>query len=201
MKGNPISKILIALGSVCIVAAFGIVAMNMQEQQSGEESAKAALVPLKAEIPPQETIQEEMIPDYILNPNMDMPEVVIDDVAYIGYLEIPALELELPVITETTYRYLNIAPCRYSGSAYLDDLVIGAHNYKGHFRYLKDLTYGDEVIFTDVDGNVFTYQIANMETLNPTQVEELTAGEWPLTLYTCTVGGRTRLIIRCEKIQ
>lgn len=199
MKGKRLSKILIALGSVCIATALGIVLWNLQTQQAGEESAAVALTGVKAQIPQlEEETQSEWVPDYALSPNMGMPEILVDGVAYIGYLEIPALALELPVITETSYACLKIAPCRYSGSVYQNDLVIGAHNYRGHFRDLKNLTYGDEVIFTDGDGNVFTYAVADIEVLRPTQVEELTDSQWPLTLYTCTVGGRTRLTIRCE---
>lgn len=139
-------------------------------------------------------------PDYVLNPDMDMPEVEIDGVKYIGYLEIPELELSLPVITETTTANLKIAPCRFAGSAYLKDLVIGAHNYTRHFGRLKELSYGDIIVFTDMDGNVFTYEVAGIEILQPDQAEELCSGEWPLTLYTCTVGGQTRVTVRCDLI-
>ena len=36
-----------------------------------------------------------------------------------------------------------------------------------------------------------------METLMPTAVEEMESGDWDLTLFTCTVGGRTRVAVRC----
>ena len=55
--------------------------------------------------------------------------------------------------------------------------------------------------FTDMDGNVFSYQVADIEILQPGDVEELCSGEWPLTLYTCTIGGRTRITVRCELIE
>ena len=128
-----------------------------------------------------------------------MPEKEVDGISYVGVIRIPTLELELPVIAETTSAYLQIAPCRYTGSAYLDNLVIGAHNYSTHFGRIKDLNYGDSITFTDTDGNVFSYIIADMEILKPYQVEDLCDGKWPLSLYTCTLGGRTRVTIRCEK--
>ena len=79
--------------------------------------------------------------------------------------------------------------------------MLAAHNYNSHFGKLKNLHQGDRVIFTDVDGNVFTYEVAVKETLRPTAVEEMTSGQWPLTLFTCTIGGSYRVTIRCEQVE
>ena len=46
---------------------------------------------------------EVEISDYLLNPNMEMPEVEIDGNDYIGTLSIPALELSLPVMSQWSY--------------------------------------------------------------------------------------------------
>ena len=80
----------------------------------------------------------------------------------------------------------------------MNDLILGAHNYDAHFGRLKTLSYGSKVRFTDVDGNVFEYSVADIEILQPEQVDALRDGNWPLTLYTCTVGGQTRVVVRCE---
>ena len=151
-------------------------------------------------IPSGDSMEEANIPDYILNPEMDMPEKKIDGQQYIGVLRIPALSLELPVISEWSYPNLKIAPCRYAGSVYLDNMVVAAHNYYSHFGYLKNLSQGDEVIFTDMTGNVFRYEVVEIETLSPFAVDEMTSGDWDLTLFTCTVGGATRVTVRCERI-
>ncbi len=140
------------------------------------------------------------VPDYVLNPEMDMPEKEIDGQSYIGMIEIPAIEISLPVISEWNYPGLKVAPCRYSGSAYLDNMTIAAHNYEAHFGKLKKLNTGDEVTFTDMDGNVFRYEVAVVEILQPTAIEEMTCGEYPLSLFTCTIGGQYRVTVRCEKI-
>ena len=36
-----------------------------------------------------------------------------------------------------------------------------------------------------------------MEAIPATAPEEMESGDWDLTLFTCTVGGRTRDTIRC----
>ena len=49
-----------------------------------------------------------------------------------------------------------------------------------------------------MDGNVFRYEVVELETLMPTAIEEMTSGDWDLTLFTCTIGGGSRVTVRCE---
>ena len=96
---------------------------------------------------------------------------------------------------------MKIAPCRYTGSAYQDDLIIAAHNYNSHFGNLKNLREGDTATLTDMDGNVFTYEMAELEILQPTDIEGMDSGEWDLTLFTCTIGGSSRVTARFERVE
>ena len=86
---------------------------------------------------------------------------------YIGVLSIPSLELELPVISQWDYPALKVAPCRYSGSLYQDNLIICAHNYASHFGKLKELQPGDIVLFTDMDEHVVTFQVVGAGDAEP----------------------------------
>ena len=146
------------------------------------------------------TPQDQTVPDYILNPDMDMPTTTIEGHEYIGVLTIPALNLSLPVMSDWSYPKLKIAPCRYQGSAYTDDLIIAGHNYRTHFGGLNTLSTGDQVVFTDVDGNQFVYAVVEIEVLMNTDVERMETGDWDLTLFTCTLGGKNRVTVRCEKV-
>ena len=56
---------------------------------------------------------------------------------------------------------------------------------------------GDRVVFTDVDGSGFAYDVVEVQTLAPTAVEEMLDEAWDLTLFTCTLGGATRIAVRC----
>ncbi|MCD8119184.1 MAG: sortase [Lachnospiraceae bacterium] len=85
-----------------------------------------------------------------------------------------------------------------------DDLIICGHNYDRHFGKLKNLEPGDEITFTDVLGNVFSYEVSETVILKPTAVEEMAdqeSGDWDLTLFTCTLGGRTRVTVRCMRVE
>ena len=201
-KGTP----LIALGLLLIAAALSLVAYNLKESQNARQFG-AEVVDLMCETlysePAQkdtatiDAAEEVVLPDYLRDPEMEMPVQTIDGQDYIGVLSIPALNLELPVISQWSYPGLRVAPCRYRGSAYTDNLIIAAHNYSSHFGNLKTLREGDSIFFVDVRGNAFSYEVAALETLAPTATEEMASGDWDLTLFTCTVGGQSRVTLRC----
>lgn len=190
------------LGLLLLAAALSLTAYNLWDERRAGDAADAALADLETQIPRIEELNlpEEMIPDYILNPYMDMPTLELNGYKYIGRLEIPVLELDLPVMDTWSYPQLKLSPCRYSGSAYLDNLTIAAHNYKRHFGGLKDLGPGEEVRFTDIDGNIFTYETVTVEQLKPNQTKDVRESEWDLTLFTCTLGGQFRVALRCDRV-
>ena len=107
-------------------------------------------------------------------------------------------------MSEWSYAGLKVAPGRYSGSTYADNMVVCAHNYAKHFSPIKWLTEGAQVYFTDMDGMRWTYEVSYVENLQPTQIEEMTekteeSDEWDLTLFTCTTGGSARCAVRCVR--
>ena len=192
-------SIFIIIGLLLLVAAPLLTCFNLYDQFRGERSVDNIMdkMILKNR---EHRLQEGEIPDYILNPDMEMPVETIDGRDFIGTLEIPSLNLNLPIISQWSYGNLRVAPCRYDGSAYKNDMILAAHNYPSHFGNLKYLKEGEHVIFTDADGNKFTYTAVVRETLMPTAVNEMLSKEeddWDLTLFTCTVGGRSRVVVRC----
>lgn len=201
----------ITIGLLLVTAALCLSAYNLYDSFRASQSVENLLGRLdtgifsgesEAELPssPAESGEFE-IPDYVLNPEMEMPVQTIDGQDYIGVLSIPAYDLELPVISQWSYPSLKIAPCRYSGSAYTNDLVIAAHNYPSHFAVLSKLEEGDSLSFTDMDGNVFLYEVALREILSPADVEEMTGSEWDLSLFTCNASGQSRITVRCVHIR
>ncbi|MBE7058548.1 MAG: sortase [Ruminococcaceae bacterium] len=130
----------------------------------------------------------------------EMPVVVIDGYGYIGYLSVPDLDLELPVMAEWDYSRLKVAPCRQFGSTGTDDLVIAAHNYNSHFGRLSSLKEGAEIVFTDMEGLENRYILKRLDTLNPNAVDSVQNSGYDLVLYTCTPGGATRVTVFCDRI-
>ena len=191
----------IHVGLLLIAAALFLSAYNEMASHEARNSAQQVNEQLCETLPTESTAGTEApaVPEYLLDAGREMPVQTINGRDYIGVLSIPSLELELPVISQWDYPALKVAPCRYSGSLYQDNLIICAHNYASHFGKLKPLQPGDTVQFTDMDENVVTFRMVERETLGPTDVEGMEAGDWDLTLFTCTVGGQTRVTIRFER--
>ena len=147
------------------------------------------------------TVRQEDVknaPVYELHPDMTMPTVDADGHTYVGFLEIPAIKRILPVMDAWSYPNLKIAPCRFVGTVYAHDMIVCAHNYDRHFGLIKTLEEGDKVFFTDVYGDWFSYEVSEVTILQPTDVDEMKdPDDWDLTLFTCTIGGATRVTVRC----
>ena len=199
-NGSSRGRIWILLGWVFILAAMGLTSYNLYEGYQAEKASKKVFRQLEKKIELKDPGEEEEPGEEFLA-DREMPTIEIDGYRYIGYLKVPDLKLNLPVMEEWDYDRLKIAPCRYNGSIYLDDMVIAGHNYRKHFSPLRSVPNGTTVIFTDVEGNVYHYEIASVEILNPSQVDELITktDNWDLTLFTCTLGGQTRHTIRCVR--
>ena len=202
VRRHRIGTAFIVIGIVAIAAGAALGVYNVWDGNRAGRAAGAVLEEidryLEKTAAERGEISGEMIPDYVLDPTRDMPTVEIDGELYIGTVSIPVIDVELPVMADWDYARLRIAPCRYKGSAYLNDMILCAHNYETHFGRLKNLEPGDMVIFTDMDGNVFSYQVAVVDTLAGTAIQEMESGDWDLTLFTCTIGGRTRVTVRCD---
>lgn len=195
---RKIGIICMILGTALVLGALSIFLYNQHEAREAEKAASDILPKLQDEIDSDKTSPAD---DEGINYSEDMPTIEIDGYEYIGYLSIPSLGLELPVMSDWSYPQLRIAPCRYSGSIWSDDMVLMAHNYARHFGQLSRLSIGEEVTFKDVNGITITYEVMAIDTLNPTEVEDMTSGEYDLTLFTCTYGGKSRVTVRCDRLE
>ncbi len=189
--------ICMALGCIMILGAIALYSWNQAEDsRAGERAAQVVEQLMEHQATEAAGVQSTIADPY----DPAMTEVVIDGNAYIGYLQLPNKEELLPVMTDWTYPKLQIAPCRFYGSTKTDNLVIMAHNYPKHFGDLKDLQPGETIQFLDMDNILWKYEVIATEVLNNQAVEEMTAGEFDLTLFTCTYGGESRLTLRCDRV-
>lgn len=184
--------IVMAIGAVLIISALLLFAYNQYEDYLAGQEAESLLSEVEAAIETQPT-----------KPTLDpeLPTKKLNGYDYVGYIEVPVLDLKLPVMADWDYNRLQISPCRQLGSSRTDDLVIAAHNYSKHFGKLKTLNKGDSVIFTDMEGIVNKYSVEKVDTVNPYDVDTVLNSEYDLVLYTCTPGGRTRVTVFCSRTE
>lgn len=200
-KNKPIrfDSLLISGGLLLWAAAVFLTGYNIFDEKRAMNTVQNTLNSLQTitALDNSSDNSETAIPDYLKYPEMEMPVSELNGQLYIGILTLPTIDVDLPVISSWDYNKLKMAPCRYTGSVYMNTLVVAAHNYRSHFGRLGELDIGAPVIFTDADGNTFHYQVVELEVLAPTAVTDILSDDYDLTLFTCTVGGQNRLAVRC----
>ena len=187
---SKIGTICMVLGTVMVIAALSLFGWNAWENKRAGDSVDKIMPELAEEIQNGSEQAEQG--------EENKGKIEIEGNVYIGYLTIPELGLELPVMDSWNKRKSQIAPCRYYGAADTENLVIAGHNYRRHFAELKKLHEGDEVYFTDVNGKGWKYQVTAIDILPENAVEEMTSGKSALTLFTCTYDGKSRITVRCS---
>lgn len=189
----------IFLGFLLLCCSLGLYLYNQREDRVAGQHVQEVLLQVVEQIP-EEPAPEVLTERMLREPgSFEMTEVTIDGYGYVGYLSLPTLEQNLPVMSTWDNVRLQIAPCRYHGSINGNNLVLMAHNYATHFGRIGDLNTGDPVIFTDMDGISTHYQVVSRDVLAPEAVEEMISGDYALTLFTCTYGGENRVTIYCDR--
>ncbi len=201
------------VGLVLIVIGLFLTGYNIFQESAAVESSKFVLDKLKMRQNNDENIilrkctlndfnsdvvdKEIYVPDYVINPDMHMPKAEISGCNYIGTIEIPSEGKVLPVSGECDFSKIKECPCAYSGTAYLNNFIIVACNYKTHFGSIDRLPFGEVISFRDLDGNFFNYSVVEKENISG-DIEEISSDNWDLTLITSSIGGRSAMVVRCE---
>ena len=188
---NRASKIFVILGAVLIFSALLLFGYNKLEDCKAGKRAEQMMEELRR------AAGAGAAGDPALNEGA--PQEVRYE--YCGFLTLPSLGLELPVISDWDYDRLQVAPCRQLGSPGNGDLVIAAHNYQSHFGRLKELVEGDKVVFTDMKGASYEYAVAETRILQPDELDAVADSDYELVLYTCTIGGKSRVAVFCRKAE
>ncbi len=201
----------VVLGAILLIAALSLVFYNRNENKKSGEMAQSVLeelveaMPEPATVAPTQPATASIYDEYDVQPPTEIEEttIVIENNGYIGILSIPILNLELPVMSEWSYPNLNISPCRYKGTVGEGNINIAAHNYWSHFGILSELGGGKKFTFTDADGTIHTYEVTEIIQLDGRDIDGMEFGSaenWDMTLFTCTLGGQSRVTLRAVEI-
>ena len=144
-------------------------------------------------------------------PAADLTAYGVED-EIIGVLEIPAMELTMPVYLGASDAHLAAgAAVMGNTSAPIggDDtncVIAGHRGWKGadYFRHIDRLQVGDTVTLTNL-WKTLTYTVADIQIIQPHEVDKIKIqqGRDLLTLVTChpyASGGRQRYVVYCERV-
>ena len=199
--------VLIVLGFLVIAGAGLLYSRVVRDERQAQAAAQAAVEALASYFEEEQgqdpvVVTQEPVPmEESPEESPQEPVINIDGTVYLGLLSFPAFGRELPVFAEFSMGQLRSAPARYTGSIADDNIVIAGHNYRTHFNILPRRALGDEVFFTDAQGDRIPYLVERVETLEATAIEAMTSGDWDMTLFTCTYGGQARVAVRCVRAE
>lgn len=186
-KAGRMGIIFLALSLVLAMGAFGIFCHNVYSSYKAEKESEKIL----EEWDDMDLKADSTSNDFVRTNQKD---------SYNYILEIPALDLTLPVNSEWTTKASESSPCRYKGSVSESNLIIAGHNYPSHFGSLGQLQLGDKVYVTDVQQKKHKYKVTDLEIIDGTAVDDMQSGDWDLTLFTCNYAGNKRITVRCQSV-
>lgn len=143
-------------------------------------------------------------------PVADLTAYGIED-EIIGILEIPAMELTMPVYLGASDAHLAAGAAVLGntsapiGGDNTNCVIAGHRGWRGadYFRHIDHLAVGDSVTLTNL-WETLTYTVADIRIIQPHEVDKIKIQQGCdlLTLLTChpyASGGRERYVVYCER--
>ena len=145
-------------------------------------------------------------------PSFTLGDYGLEDEVF-GVITIPRLQLEMPIYLGATYKHMADGAAHLSqtslpiGGENTNCVIAGHRGWGGasYFRYSTELEAGDEVIITNLWGEL-RYTVVETKIIDPNDVEEILIQQDRelLTLLTChpyASGGKYRYVVYCERNQ
>lgn len=189
-NGFTIQKICIIVGVCLIIAAAVTLALWRWNIHNSEKQVQYYVNTLRSLIPePQAAVPEE-------RRDNTMSVLSVDGIDFVGLLELPRYESVLPVCADwgKTSQY----PCRFAGSIYDGTIQIGATTQKGQYDFHRELSVGDTIHYTDVEGNRYTFTITSLCSEKHADQATLQQKEAALTLFIKNIYSFEYLIAFCD---
>lgn len=194
-RKSQISIYILILGLlVCFIGYFGKITSNVTNMQ--KVNNRYITQNSLANLTISETVQSSDIVDKYKGQDV------------IGMLEIPKINLNTYILSKCTDKTLGISVTKFWGAEpnEIGNLCIAGHNYNANnmFYNLRKLKVGDILTITDIKSQKVEYKVYHMLKVNPDDVTCLsqeTGEKKELTLITCTLDSKLRLIVKAREIE
>ncbi len=177
-----------------LVCGAGILFSVFMIARQGEEKKQVLLLQ-------EQVIQiiEFMLPERTVGyleeqSNPALPAISVNGEDFVGLLEVEQYRLKLPVFaiwdTVSAKR-----PAVYFGNPYDSSFIIGV-NYENQFSFADQMELGGSILFTDLYGRVFSYQLDAVKHSNQVDFAVLESDTDDLTIFLKCKDNY--LILRCS---
>lgn len=127
--------------------------------------------------------------------------------ATVGVITIPKIDVNYPILSETTDELLKISPCKFWGPNpnEVGNLCIVGHNYRNNrfFSKVLNLENGDIIEIMDLTGTTVNYEVYDKHNVDPNDSSDTTQktnGKREVTLITCTNDSKQRVIVKATEV-
>lgn len=172
-----------------------------------EEKLESIVVVLNSAFAEEQEIEISEEPE-------EVPDVQIatanDGTSYytIARINIPKINVDYPILSETTTALLKISPCKFWGADpnRVGNFCIVGHNYRDtrFFSKVPTLEYGDIIEITDLSKKTVKYSVYDKFEVDPDDTSctsQLTNGRTEITLITCTNDSKRRVVIKATAVK
>ena len=183
------------------------------EQQSTEIANEPQEIMLTEEIKEEieETEENEIVTEIQKTTKQYEKEDIITE--YKGYtvsskLTIPTISLETYILQNYSVNALRVSVTKFWGvdANQIGNFCIAGHNFKNKnmFSNLKKLNIGDRLFISDNEIGKIEYEIYDKFIVFPHETDCLnpeTNGKREVTLITCTIDSKQRIIIKAREVE
>ena len=183
-------KICILAGVCLLVVAIGVLIFWQWSIHTSARKAEYYVNTLRTLMPePRGAVLEE-------RRDNTMSTLSMDGIDFVGLLEIPRYSSALPVCADwgTPAKH----PCQFYGSIYDRTMKIGGTSQKGQFDFYREISVGDAVYFTDMEGNRYAYSVTDVRYEESADQAALQRKDASLTLFIKNIYALDYIIIFCD---
>ena len=185
-----VQKICILAGVCLLISAVVILAIWRWNISNSEKQVKYYVNTLRALV--RET--QNAVPEERRDNTMSV--LSIDGTDFVGIIEFPRYESALPVCND--WGKISKYPCRFGGSVYSGNMQIRATTQVGQYDFYRELSVGDTLFYTDVEGNRYTFVITSLCYEKHVDQAALEQKESPITLFIKNIYSFEYLIVFCD---
>ena len=127
-----------------------------------------------------------------------MAVLSLDGTDFVGILEMPRYGSVLPVCA--SWGKVSKYPCCLSGSIYDGTMQIGGTSQEGQYDFYREISLGDDVYFTDMEGNRYTYAITGIRYEKHADQTALQREEAALTIFIKNLYAFDYIVIYCNPV-
>lgn len=187
---NIMPRLCLLAGIALIVASATVLFLWQRGIHASEQQAAAYAQKIRALIPePQGAVPEE-------RSDNTMSVLSLNGTDFVGILEMPRHHSALPVCAD--WSRLNQYPCHFSGSIYDRTIQIGGTSQKGQYDFYREISVGDQMFFTDMEGNCYAYEVTDLRYEKHADQAALQRKDAALTLFIKNIYAFEYIIVFCD---